>query len=80
MTGAVRVANHPVSMVSLDPQDHHDHPARDADALASCGLSSVLALEVPESPRHAANWWGIAGVPSEEPHIACAANEYDHRQ
>jgi hypothetical protein len=27
------------SLVSVCPQDHHDHPARDAGALASCRLT-----------------------------------------
>jgi hypothetical protein len=34
-------------MVSVGPEDHHDHPARDPRALASGRLSSVLALEIP---------------------------------
>src|SRR5437667_11651940 len=35
-----------VSLVSIGPEDHHDHPARDPRALASGRLSPVLALEV----------------------------------
>ena len=34
------------SPVSVGPQGHHDHPPRDARALASGRLCSVLALEV----------------------------------
>jgi hypothetical protein len=35
-----------VSVVSVDPAGSHDHPSRDAGALASRGLSLLLALEV----------------------------------
>ena len=35
-----------VSMVSVDPECSHDHPARDARALASGRISLLLALEV----------------------------------
>jgi len=34
-------------MVSIGPQGHHDHPARDSRTLASSRLPSVLAVEVP---------------------------------
>jgi len=34
-------------MVSIGPEDHDDHPARDPRALASGRLPSVLALEIP---------------------------------
>jgi transposase InsO family protein len=34
-------------MVSFGLEGHHDHPARDPCALASCRLSPVLALEIP---------------------------------
>src|SRR6266516_7481822 len=40
-----------VSMVSVGPEDHHYHPARDPRALASRWLPSVLALEIPVSRR-----------------------------
>ena len=33
-------------MVSIGPQGHHDHPARDPRALASSWLRSVLALSL----------------------------------
>src|SRR5262249_3222504 len=37
---------HPVvALVSVSPQGHDDHAARDCDALAACGISSLLALE-----------------------------------
>ena len=38
-------------MVSIGPQGHHDHPARDPRALESSWLPSVLALEIPLSWR-----------------------------
>jgi hypothetical protein len=34
-------------MVSIGPEGHHDHPARDLRALASGGFPPVLALEIP---------------------------------
>jgi hypothetical protein len=42
------------SLDSVGPQGHHDHPARDRRALASCRLSPVLALEIPIPWRSAA--------------------------
>src|SRR5262249_32871254 len=45
------VFGHAVSMVSVGPQDDHDHPARDSRALASSRISSVLALEISLSWR-----------------------------
>ena len=51
-TNSDRVFFHPaVSLVSGNPQGHDDHPAGDAGALASCGLSSVLGLEISEPGR-----------------------------
>ena len=38
-------------MVPIDPQGHHDHPARDPRTLASGRVSPVLALEIPFSRR-----------------------------
>src|SRR5262249_44629439 len=49
-----------VSMVSIGPEDHHDHPARDPRALASGRLPSVLALEIPPPWRSTANRRGSA--------------------
>jgi hypothetical protein len=64
--GRVQFTNsdrHPaVSLVSVDPQGHYDHPARDRRALASCWVSPLLALEIPLRGRPAANPCGIAGV------------------
>src|SRR5947209_3879740 len=51
-----------VSMVSVGPQGHHDHPARDARALASSRLPSVLALEIPLSWRPTEDRCGTARV------------------
>jgi hypothetical protein len=36
-----------VSVVSIDREGNDDHPARDAGAMASCGLPPLLALEIP---------------------------------
>ncbi len=41
------VLGHAVSMVSIDPQGHHDHPARDPCALAPGRLPAILAAEIP---------------------------------
>src|SRR6266516_2881816 len=51
----------PLSLVSVGPQGHHDHPARDRRALASCRLSPVLALEIPIPWRSAADRGRSAG-------------------
>ena len=37
----------------FNPECSHDHPARNARALASCGLSLLLALEVAPARRAA---------------------------
>ena len=34
-------------MVSIGPEDHDDHPARDPRALAPCRLPPLLAMEIP---------------------------------
>src|ERR1022692_2383813 len=47
-----------VSLVSINPECSHDHPARDARALASCGLSLLLALEIALAERAAADRGG----------------------
>src|SRR5215471_11054141 len=44
-----------VSLVSIDREGDDDHPARDAGAMASCGLPPLLALEIPEPRRPATN-------------------------
>jgi hypothetical protein len=38
-------------LVSVGSERHHDRSAGDVGALVSCGLSPVLALEVPQSRR-----------------------------
>jgi hypothetical protein len=50
-----------LSLVSVGPQGHHDHPARDRRALASCRLSPVWALEIPIPWRSAADRGRSAG-------------------
>jgi hypothetical protein len=49
-------------LVPVGSQGHYDHPARDDRALASCWISSLLALEVPQSRRPTANSHRIAGI------------------
>src|SRR4029079_6499421 len=44
-----------LSMVSVDPAGRHDHPSRDARAMASGRLSRLLALEVAPPGKAAAN-------------------------
>src|SRR5205809_3144570 len=39
------VLGHAVSMVSIDPQGPHDHPAGDPGALAPSRLPAILAVE-----------------------------------
>jgi hypothetical protein len=56
---------HPaVSLVSIGPQGHQDHSARDPGALASCRFLPLLALEISESGRPAANQCGFAVIES----------------
>jgi hypothetical protein len=44
-----------VSVVSVSPQGHDNHSARDPGALASCRFSPLLALEISIFWRSAAN-------------------------
>src|ERR1022692_1591442 len=44
-----------VSLVSVNPEGSHNHPARDPRALASGGLSLLLALEVTPAGRATAD-------------------------
>jgi hypothetical protein len=53
---------------SINPQGHGDHPARNARALASCWTSSLLALEVSQSRRSAADLRGTAGIDPADEH------------
>ena len=57
-----------VSLVSINPECSHDHPARDARALASSGLSQLLALEVAPTGRATADRDGFPrNDPANEP-------------
>jgi DNA-binding GntR family transcriptional regulator len=51
-----------VSLVSIGPQGHDDHAARDACALATRWVSPLLALEIPLHGRSASNSCGITGT------------------
>src|SRR6202007_2367323 len=56
-----------LSLVSINPSGSHNHPARDARALAQGRLSPLLALEVALSGRAAADRGGPARVdPADE--------------
>src|SRR6476469_4303743 len=57
-----------VSMVSIDPAGRHDHPSRDARAMASGRLSRLLALEVALPGRAAANRDGPPRVDPADEH------------
>ena len=62
-TNSDRLFLHPgVSMVSVDPQVHDGHATRDARALAPCGLSPLLALEISQPGRPAANQCRLRAV------------------
>src|SRR6202042_1498975 len=49
-----------VSLVSINPAGSHNHPARDARALAQGRLSLLLALEIASTGRAATNRDGTA--------------------
>src|SRR6202008_1850854 len=54
---------HPaVSLVSINPAGSHDHPARDARALAPGRLSALLALEIAPIGRATADRHGVARI------------------
>ena len=54
-------------MVSINPAGPHNHPARDARALAQGGLSLLLALEVAPTGRATADRHGTARIdPADE--------------
>src|SRR6185295_13640848 len=56
-----------VSLVSINPAGSHNHPARDARALASGRFSLLLALEVAPTGRATADRNGAARVdPADE--------------
>src|SRR5438552_8172934 len=54
------ILGHAVSMVSIDPQGHHDHPAGDRCALAPGRLPAILAMEIPLPWRSTASRRGPA--------------------
>src|SRR5207253_2939428 len=57
----------PVSMVSIGPEGHHDHPTGDPCPLASSRLPPVLALEISLSWRPTEDRRGPARVdPADE--------------
>jgi hypothetical protein len=72
--GRVRLTNHDrwffipaVSLVSINPAGSHNHPARDARALAQGRLSLLLALEVAPTGRATADPHGAARIdPADE--------------
>src|SRR6266446_4234538 len=55
------ILGHAVSMVSIDPQGHHDHPAGDPCTLAPGRLPAILAMEIPLPRRPTATRCGPAG-------------------
>src|SRR5258705_1423277 len=56
-----------VSLVSINPEGSHNHPARDARALAQGRLSLLLALEVAPTGRATADRHGAARIdPADE--------------
>ena len=57
-----------VSMVSIDPEGRHDHPARNAGALASGRLSPLLALEIGSRGGRPQNRDGIARTDPADEH------------
>jgi hypothetical protein len=64
LTGSERLFFIQLSLVSVGSERHHNRPARDAAALASRGLPSLLALEIQELRRTTTHLGGIAGVDS----------------
>src|SRR6202158_4876429 len=67
-----------VPLVSINPAGSHNHPARDARALAPGRLSLLLALEVAPTGRATADRHGAARVdPADEhgePALRCATH------
>jgi hypothetical protein len=54
-------------LVSRNPEGSHNHPARDARALAQSRLSRLLALEVAPIGRATADRHGVAPIgPADE--------------
>src|ERR1700692_3097859 len=57
-----------VSLVSINPEGSHNHPAREAGALAQGRLSLLLALEVASIGRATADRHGAARVDPADEH------------
>src|SRR5712672_3520475 len=55
-----------VSLVSINPAGSHNHPARDARALAQGRLSLLLALEVAPTGRATADRHGTPRIDSSQ--------------
>src|SRR5271154_3956479 len=68
LPGRVRLTNHDrwffihLSLVSINPEGSHNHPARDARALAQGWLSLLLALDVAPIGRATADRHGAARI------------------
>src|SRR6202795_5285438 len=64
--------------VSINPEGSHNHPARDACALAQGRLSLLLALEVAPTGRATADRHGAARIDPADEHgesaLGCAAH------
>jgi hypothetical protein len=58
-------------LVSLGSECHHYHPAPDAGALASGGLPPLLALEVAQPRRTAADPSRVAGIDQADERREC---------
>src|SRR6202023_2256715 len=67
-----------VSLVSINPEGSHSHPARDARALAQGRLSPLLALEIASTGRAATNRDGAARADPANEHgesaLGCATH------
>src|SRR6202795_4005374 len=67
-----------ISLVSINPEGSHNHPARDARALAQGRLSLLLALEIASTGRAATNRDGAARADPANEHgesaLGCATH------
>src|SRR6202051_2800860 len=73
-----------VSLVSINPEGSHNHPARDARPLAQGRLSLLLALEVASIGRATADRHGAARVDPADEHgestLGCCVKKTRERQ
>src|ERR1700687_215481 len=67
-----------VPLVSINPAGSHNHPARDARALAPGRLSLLLALEVAPTGRATADRHGAARVDPADEHGESALGRATH--